>query len=108
MIVREDRHTRGRERGETAGLILEGVREAMAQGGTRAGYAEVVLDEMDATRKALDRSRPGDLVVLCVDHATEVFREIESRRSLAAPSILTPEGNGKLEAAGGDPDILGV
>ena len=108
VIVREDRNTRGRERGETAGLILEGVREAMALGGTRAGSAEVVLDEMEATRKALDRSRSGDLVVLCVDHATEVFREIESRRSLAAPSIFTPEGNGKLEAAGGDPDLLGV
>ena len=108
VIVREDRHTRGRERGETAGLILEGVREAMAQGGTRAGHAEVVLGEMEATRKALDRSRPGDLVVLCVDHATEVFKEVESRRSLAAPSIFTPEGNGKLEAAGGDPDLLGV
>jgi cyanophycin synthetase len=108
IIIREDRSTRGRERGETAGLILEGVREAMARGGTRAGHAEVVLDEMDATRKALDRSRPGDLVVLCVDHATEVFKEIEARRSLAAPSIFTPEGNGKLETAGGDPDILGV
>jgi cyanophycin synthetase len=108
VIVREDRSPRGRERGETAALILEGVREAMARGGTRAGHAEVVLDEMDATRKALDRSRPGDLVVLCVDHATEVFKEVESRRSLAAPSIFTPEGNGKLETAGGDPDILGV
>jgi len=108
IIVREDRNTRGRERGETAALILEGVREAMARGGTRAGHAEVVLDEMDATRKALDRSRPGDLVVLCVDHATDVFKEVESRRSLAAPSIFTTEGNGKLGAAGGDPDLLGV
>ena len=43
---------------------------------------------MEAARKALDRSRPGDLVVLCVDYATEVFKELESRRSLAAPTIF--------------------
>jgi cyanophycin synthetase len=107
VIVREDRHARGRQRGETAGLILEGVRDAMAAG-ARCGHVEIVLDEMEATRRALDRSRPGDLVVLCVDYATEVFKEVEGRRSLAAPTIFVPEGNGKLESAGGDPDLLGV
>jgi cyanophycin synthetase len=109
VIIREDRGTRGRERGETAAHVLEGVREAMAKGGTRAGHVEVVLDEMDATRKALDRSRPGDLVVLCVDYATEVYKELEARRSLAAPIVFAPaEGNGSVELAGGDPDLLGV
>jgi len=108
VIVREDRSTRGRERGETAGLILEGVREAMAQGAL-AGHVEIVLDEMDATRKALDRSRPGDLVVLCVDHVTDVFRELEARRSLAAPVVLGDgDGDGAVETAGGDPDLLDV
>ena len=33
---------------------------------------------MDAARVALDRSRPGDLVVLCVDYATEVYKELEA------------------------------
>ena len=107
VIVREDRSTRGRDRGETAGLILEGVRAAMAEG-ARAGHVEVVVDEMEATRRALDRSRSGDLVVLCVDHANEVFKELEARRSLAAPSVLAPGDDGKVEAAGGDPDLLGA
>jgi cyanophycin synthetase len=107
VIIREDKNTRGRKRGETAALILEGVHEAMATG-ARAGSAEIVTDEMDATRKALDRSRPGDLIVLCVDHATEVFRELESRRSLAAPSVFSEHGNGQVEPAGGDPDLLDV
>ena len=52
--------------------MVEGI-----QGGARAGSVEVVLDEMEAARRALDRSRPGDLVVLCVDYATEVYKEIE-------------------------------
>ena len=107
VIIREDRSARGRERGETAGLILEGVREAMAEG-ARAGHVDVVLDEMAATRKALDRSRQGDLVVLCVDEATEVFKELEARRSLASPSVLASGDGGTVEAAGGDPDLLDV
>jgi len=108
VIIREDKNTRGRKRGATAALILEGVHEAMATG-ARAGSAEIVTDEMDATRRALDRSRPGDLVVLCVDHATEVFKELESRRSLAAPSVFSDGGgNGQVELAGGDPDLLDV
>jgi cyanophycin synthetase len=108
VIVREDRHPRGRPRGETAALIEEGVREAISQG-ARAGSVEVVPDEMEATRRALDRSRPGDLVVLCVDYATEVFRELERRRSLAAPNVLrVGDGEGAWEAAGGEPDLIAI
>ena len=70
-------------------------------------HAEIVIDEMEATRKALDRSRPGDLVVLCVDYATEVWKEIESRRSLAHPgAIRAAEGDGQVDAVGGDPDLI--
>ncbi|MET0799582.1 MAG: cyanophycin synthetase [Actinomycetota bacterium] len=80
VIVREDVNPRGRERGETGGLVMEGIEEARAQG-ARAGHAEIVPDELEACRSALDRSRPGDLVVLCVDRAAEVWDEIEARRS---------------------------
>jgi cyanophycin synthetase len=80
VIIREDVHTRGRERGETAAIVLEGVRAAQAHG-ARAGNAEIVTDEMTAVRRALDRSRPGDLVLLCVDYASQVWEELEARRS---------------------------
>ncbi|HEY7477861.1 MAG TPA: cyanophycin synthetase [Actinomycetota bacterium] len=106
VIIREDRNTRGRERGETAALIMEGIREGQAAGG-RAGHAEIVLDEMDAARRALDRARPGDLVVLCVDYATETYRELEARRGVAAPSALRGSEDGQFESVGGDPDIVG-
>ena len=73
----------------------------------RAGNVEVVLDEMEATRRALDRSRSGDLVVLCVDYATDVWKELERRKSLAQPRImLGGDGNGQVEATGGDPDLI--
>jgi cyanophycin synthetase len=109
VIIREDRNPRGRPPGQTAELILEGVRQAQASGGARAGNVEIVLDEMEAARWALDRSRPGDLVVLCVDYATDVFKEIESRRGSASPEVMLPsEGDGNVEASGGDPDLLGA
>jgi cyanophycin synthetase len=107
VIVREDRHARGRQRGETAELIRQGVEEAMTSGGARAGSVEVELDEMEAARKALDRSRPGDLVVLCVDYATDVFKELEQRRGVAAPEVLRAHDEGGVQGSGGDPDLAG-
>jgi cyanophycin synthetase len=80
IVVREDRNPRGRERGETAALVAEGVRQAQADG-ARAGSVEIIPDEMEAVRRTLDRSRPGDLVVLCVDYASEVWDELEARRA---------------------------
>jgi cyanophycin synthetase len=88
-------------------LVMQGIHEAAERGSARAGYAEIVLEEMDAARRALDRSRPGDTVVLCVDYATEVYKELEARRGMASPAVLLPsEGNGHVEAVGGDPDFL--
>jgi hypothetical protein len=47
--------------------------------------------------------------VLCVDYATDVFKELESRRGSASPQVLmASEGNGHVEPVGGDPDLLGV
>ena len=106
VIVREDRNPRGREKGETAELVVEGVREAIAEGDARAGTVEIVLDEMDAARKALDRARPGDIVVLCVDYATEVYKELEKRRGSATPAALRPSERGLIEAVGGDADLI--
>jgi cyanophycin synthetase len=106
VIVREDVNLRGRQRGETAGHIMEGIQEAVSDG-ARVGHAEIVLDEQNATRRALDRSRPGDLVVLCVDYATDVWKELERRKSLAQPRIMfAMDGDGQVEAVGGDPDLI--
>jgi cyanophycin synthetase len=106
IVIREDRSARGRTRGETAALVLEGVEDAR-RSGARAGNVQVVLDELEATKRALDRSRPGDLVVLCVDYATEVLKEVEARRSLAAPRVLqAAEGDGQFMGVGGDPDFI--
>ena len=61
---------------------------------------------MEAARRALDRSRPGDLVVLCVDYATDVYRELEKRSGVAAPDVLGAHEEGTVQAVGGDPDLI--
>jgi cyanophycin synthetase len=78
IVIREDENRRGREPGVTAGLIREGV-DAAVREGARCQKVEVVLDEMDATRRALDMGRRGDIVVLCVDHANLAWKEVQNR-----------------------------
>ena len=78
LIVREDRNLRGRQPGETAELLADGVRAAVARG-ARCRSLDVVPDEMEAAKLALDRANPGDLVVLCADRVDEIVDELQSR-----------------------------
>jgi cyanophycin synthetase len=79
IVVREDANNRGRPAGDTAALIERGVREEMAHG-ARCTNVETVLDEMDATRHALDMGHEGDVIVVCVDHANAVWKELQRRQ----------------------------
>ncbi len=94
IVIREDRNTRGRERGATAALVETGVRAAM-QEGARVREVETILDELTATRHALDGGRPGDVVVLCVDYANEVWKELQRRQHGGSSA---GEGQGSLRA----------
>jgi cyanophycin synthetase len=78
IIVREDKHLRGRPPGESASNVIEGVRSARLAGTARAVRSDKVLEEMAAVRTALRRAGPGDLVVCCVDDAIAVYREAMS------------------------------
>ena len=84
VIVREDNALRGRRRGEVADLIAQGVHDAMAEG-ARCKQVEIVLDELEATRHAIARSNPGDLIVICVDQHGSVMSELESYSRQAQP-----------------------
>jgi len=98
VIVREDVALRGRERGETAGLVVDGVRTAIAEG-ARCKQVEQVLEEIEALRHAMSRANRGDLVVLCVDKHAAVMAELETWSNQAqAGSGVNPE------APAGDPD----
>jgi cyanophycin synthetase len=79
IIVREDENNRGRPRGDTAKLIVTGVESAPADA-SRVGPVSTILDELEATRHALDHAGEGDVVVVCVDHANQVWKELQRRQ----------------------------
>jgi cyanophycin synthetase len=90
IIIREDANPRGRRRGETASLIESGARIGMSEGGLCTNV-ETILDEMEATRHALDLGHEGDVVVVCVDHANDVWKELQRRQhGAASPSDGVP------------------
>jgi cyanophycin synthetase len=76
IIVREDERLRGRARGETAELIVQGAKQAQADG-ARVRQIEVVLDEIESTKAAVEWANPGDLVLVCVDRARAVWDELQ-------------------------------
>jgi cyanophycin synthetase len=59
IIVKEDKDTRGRQRGEVADLILKGINQENA-----SLRPEVILDETEALEKALGTVSEGGLVVI--------------------------------------------
>ena len=72
IIVREDRNTRGRARGEVAGIL----RDALLEGGMAADRITVETDEHRAFRQALERTRPEQVTVLLVDHPATTWGEL--------------------------------
>ena len=48
--------------------------------GARCTEVEVIVDEMEATRHALDAGHEGDVVVVCVDYANNVWKELQRRQ----------------------------
>jgi cyanophycin synthetase len=82
IIIREDENNRGRPRGNTAELIAEGIEAAGEE--RRVGEVRIVLEELEATRAALDIAADGDVVVVCVDHANQVWKELQRRQHGAA------------------------
>ncbi|MEO7267643.1 MAG: cyanophycin synthetase, partial [Knoellia sp.] len=84
LVVREDERLRGRKPGETAGLVAEGAKAAMADG-ARCRQVEVVTEELSAVRHVMARANPGDIVVVCVDQHGVVMNELETMTKQAQP-----------------------
>jgi cyanophycin synthetase len=83
IVVREDENNRGRPRGQTAELIVEGIESADGHE-RRVRDVSTILEELEATRAALDMAGDGDVVVVCVDHANQVWKELQRRQHGAA------------------------
>lgn len=85
IIIKEDDDNRGRDRGNTAEFIVQGVKETKPD----ARY-EVVLDETAAIETALDSASPGSLVVILPESVTRAIKLIEARNAV---QVMTPVAN---------------
>ncbi|MGH2533891.1 MAG: cyanophycin synthetase [Thermomicrobiales bacterium] len=74
LVIREDTNTRGRQRGEIAGLLTA----AALSAGMDESKVLTVLDEMAAVREAIQRSEKDELVVLMVDKPMAVWDELQT------------------------------
>ena len=76
-VVKEDVRLRGRQPGEVAALLEQGVREAMAAG-ARAKEVRSLPLEIDAVRWAVEQANAGDVVAICADQTDAVYTELEA------------------------------
>jgi cyanophycin synthetase len=77
IILKEDDDTRGRDRGEAAALLQEGIRQA------NPGFPhEIILDETTAIQTALRQASPGSLVVILPESVNRALSLIKQPETL--------------------------
>jgi cyanophycin synthetase len=72
IIIKEDGDLRGRKPGEIAELLLAGV---LASGMSPAAV-EIVLDEKEAVRYAMETAQSGDLIVVFYEKFQDVYETV--------------------------------
>ena len=77
IYIKEDRDKRGRKIGEIAKLLERGVLKS----GFDQKRIEIVLDEIDALEKAIDNSRPGDLIIIFFEKYNPLVELVKNKIS---------------------------
>jgi cyanophycin synthetase len=67
VIVKEDEWLRGREKGTTAHLIIDG----LIAGGMQENQIKTIYSEPEAIAHAMTQMKDNDLVVILADHVSE-------------------------------------
>jgi cyanophycin synthetase len=81
VIVREDHDLRGRQRGDVANILCRAIREV-----SPATECEVILDEIEALRQAVNRMVKGEVIV----HFYEKLQPIQNALlELSAQPVVT-------------------
>jgi cyanophycin synthetase len=86
IIIKEDRDTRGRRRGEIAGLLRRAV---MSEAPGRD--CRVALDEIAAMRMAIEEIGPGDVVVIFyekLDPALSLLKQFGAKPAQSVPRLF--------------------
>ncbi|HEU4765936.1 MAG TPA: cyanophycin synthetase, partial [Pyrinomonadaceae bacterium] len=82
VIVREDHDRRGRDPGAVASLLCDTVREV-----SPATQCEVVLDEVEALRRAVSEMVKGEVIVLFYEKLQPIQSVLEEYAAQPVPSL---------------------
>jgi cyanophycin synthetase len=96
IVVREDKNLRGRRVGESAELVLQGIRQAQAQGARVTG-AISVPNEQEAAAAGMAQARPTDLVVLCSDDISAVYKRVMAQSKTRPGGAIGAPGEFAVE-----------
>ncbi|MEL6879634.1 MAG: cyanophycin synthetase, partial [Cyanobacteria bacterium J06607_10] len=90
VVIKEDSDTRGRESGEVADLIVQGI--AKVEAATDERYPHMIqLDETEAITWALDKAPDNGLVVILPESVGQAISLISSRGPVSEGFSLTAE-----------------
>ena len=96
VIVREDRDLRGRKRGDVANIVCRAIREV-----SPSMECEVVLDEIEALRKAVSQMRKNEVIVCFYEKLKPVqqaLQELSAQPVAALPPAPAAAGRRSMLA----------
>jgi cyanophycin synthetase len=94
IVIKEDDDTRGRDRGDAALRIHQGVEQTNS-----SAPCEVIHDETTAIQKALDSATPGSLVVILPESVNRAIALIESRNPIQVVASVAETNDRVREVA---------
>jgi cyanophycin synthetase len=86
LYIKEDEDKRGRRPGEVAKLLEEGV---ISSGNTNY---EIVINEIDALEKAIDNSKPGDLIIIFFEKFEPLVRLVKDKIRCEEEQVVATVG----------------
>lgn len=86
LIVRQDRHLRGRTEDEIVNLLLQGIKEHDAE-----KPVKVILKEVEAIEYAIAHAEPGSFITVCSDVVAEAVETVLRMREEIAKVTIRPE-----------------
>lgn len=86
LIVRQDRHLRGRTEDEIVNLLLQGIKSVDPD-----KPVKVILKEVEAIEYAINDATPGSFVTICSDVVAEAVETVLRLREEIAKVTIRPE-----------------
>jgi cyanophycin synthetase len=96
ILVREDKNLRGRQPGESAALLMEGIERASAEGG-RCSSAKIVINEAEAVTAGMAEAAKGDLLLVCGDDIAGVYRMVMAGAHSRSGGAIAHPGEFEVE-----------